>query len=62
MAAPRIRCAHCGEPFDRRQVTQSYCFKLQCRRARNTARIREWRDSKRQLEHARLERIRKAAA
>jgi hypothetical protein len=62
MAAPRARCANCGEPFDRRAVNQSYCFKLACRRARNRERLRAWRQTKAQLHEARWQAtIRRAA-
>lgn len=43
MAAPRVRCAHCGEWFDRRAVNQSYCFEDECRNARNAANVANYR-------------------
>jgi hypothetical protein len=62
MAAARARCTNCGEPFDRRQVTQAYCFKPDCRRARNRDRIAEWRRVRRVLDEAHIARIRQAVA
>lgn len=42
MAATLARCANCGDPFERRQVTQTYCKKPDCRRAHNAANFRNW--------------------
>lgn len=53
MAAPRVRCTHCGEPFDRRAVNQSYCFAPLCRKARTRDRVKAWRHAVTRLEHAR---------
>lgn len=53
MAAPRVRCVKCGEPFDRRAVNQSYCFEDECRRARERDRKLAYRRSVAQLEDAR---------
>lgn len=50
MAAPRARCAHCGEPFDRRAVNQSYCFEDECRAARNRENVRAFRAARAQLD------------
>lgn len=62
MAAPRIRCNHCGDIFDRRQVTTSYCEKDDCRRAHERDRKREYRTVRRQLEHAVFQRAFRSAA
>ncbi len=43
MAAPRIRCNHCGEPFDRRAVTVFYCKADACQKAHARDRMKRWR-------------------
>lgn len=53
MAAPRVRCACCGEPWDRRAVNQAYCPKPACQRAHNADRLREWRRATAYREDAR---------
>lgn len=55
MAAPRIRCAHCGDPFDRRQVTTSYCAKEDCQRAHHRDRMRALRTVHRQMDSHRIQ-------
>lgn len=62
MAAPRVRCSHCGEPFDRRAVNQSYCFEPECRKARTRERVKAWRHAVAKLEDARWAARRRAAA
>jgi hypothetical protein len=61
MAAPRVRCSHCGEPFDRRAANQFYCAEDDCRRARERDRKAAYRQSVAQLERARFAAWRRAA-
>ncbi len=62
MAAPRVRCANCGEPFDRRATNQSFCFREECLRARERDRKLSWRHAVAQLDDVRRAVCRRAAA
>lgn len=59
MAAERVHCAGCGKIFDRRQVTQSYCFAEDCRAERNRENVRAYRRARAELEHGAIAKLRR---
>ena len=43
MAAEPTNCLGCGDRFVPQTFTQHYCLKPECRKARNAAKVRDWR-------------------
>lgn len=61
MAAPTC-CANCGELFERRKEGQQFCFKPDCRAARNRENVRNWRRAMERREQYKLTRLRRGVA